>query len=198
MTHMATLSTLAFAILPLLIALDPAAAVSVYLSLTRRLGGRERLIVLRDTIITALVLGFAFMFLGALIFRALGIDENDFKIGGGLILLVLSLSDLVGSDRAERTMSTHVGIVPLGTPMIIGPAVLASLTILQNQHGNLLAGTAFLITISLLAAALAAGGLIARLMGEGGLAAMSKIVSILLAAFAVHLIRAGVTAIITS
>jgi len=194
---MEALANLGLALIPLLIAVDPAAAVTIYLSLTERLTPRERLLVIRDAIITAVVLGFVFMFLGALIFSALGIDEHDFQIGGGLILLVLSLADLVTENHCARAANGHVGIVPLGTPLIIGPAVLTAITLLQNQYGNALAGAAFIVTIAILAGALAVARHIARFVGSSGLAAISKVVSILLAAFAVRLIRTGVTAIIS-
>ena len=193
---MGAFASLGLALIPLLIAVDPAAAVTIYLSLTERLTARERLLVLRDAIITALVLGFGFMLLGALIFRALGIDEHDFQIGGGLILLVLSLADLVSDSRGTRSESRHIGVVPLGTPLIIGPAVLTAITLLQNQYGHPVAAAAFVATIAILTLALISARFIARLMGAGGLAAVSKVVSILLAAFAVHLIRTGVTAIL--
>ena len=185
--------TVWLALIPLLIAVDPAMSVAVFLALGEGRDAGERRRILRDGIVTALVVGVAFMFLGARIFGLLGIEKADFQIGGGLILLTLSLADLVLGDRSQRRKDDFVGVVPIGTPLIAGPAVLTALTVLQKLHGNAATLAAFLLTLAITGAALYFSGAIKRLITTGGLKAVSKIISILLAGFAVHLIRMGVT-----
>ena len=183
------------AFVPLLIAIDPAASVTVYIGLVEGLDVQARRAILRDAFATAVAISIGFMFLGQLVFRLLGIDKTDFQIGGGLILLVLSLADIL-TDRAARHRGQYVGVVPLGTPLIVGPAVLTALSLLQGEYGNVVTAAGLLSALALTAAAVAAAQWISRVIGHAGLKAVSKIISILLAGFAVHLIRMGVKEIL--
>ena len=186
------LTRVALALVPLLIAIDPAASVTVYLTLMEGVDAEARRKVLRDAFLTSIAVGVGFMFLGAVVFKLLGIDRADFQIGGGLILLVLSLADLLLGDRAKRHRDEFVGVVPLGTPLIVGPAVLTALTLLQGEYGRLATVTALLAALTVTAVSLMMSGWMKRVIGTAGLKAVSKIISILLAGFGVHLVRMGI------
>lgn len=188
---------IALALVPLLIAVDPAASVTVFLSLAEGLDHRSRRRILRDALLTALVIGVGFLFLGALVFTLLGIDKADFQIGGGLILVVLSLADLVSGDRTHRRRDEFVGVVPIGTPLIVGPAVLTSLTLLQAEYGNAVTVSALAAVIAITGTALLMSEHVKVIIGAAGLKAVSKVISILLAGFGVHLVRVGVIEIIS-
>jgi multiple antibiotic resistance protein len=185
------------ALVPLLIAIDPAASVTVFISLSEGLDERTRQKILRDAFLTSVAVGVGFMFLGAIVFRLLGIDRTDFQIGGGLILLVLSLADLLAGDRAHRHRDQFVGVVPIGTPLIVGPAVLTALTVLQSEHGNAATVAALLAALVITAIGLIASQFVKKVIGTGGLKAVSKIISILLAGFGVHLVRMGLIDILS-
>ena len=77
----------------------------------------------------------AFLLAGEFIFKVLGISAADFKIGGGVLLLVFAITDLIRGEEKIAASGMQVGAVPLGTPLIIGPAVLTSLLILISLHG---------------------------------------------------------------
>lgn len=189
--------TMFVALVPLLIAIDPAASVTVFISLSEGLDERTRQKILRDAFLTSVAVGVGFMFLGAIVFRLLGIDRTDFQIGGGLILLVLSLADLLAGDRAHRHRDQFVGVVPIGTPLIVGPAVLTALTVLQSEHGNAATVAALLAALVITAIGLIASQFVKKVIGTGGLKAVSKIISILLAGFGVHLVRMGLIDILS-
>lgn len=194
---MNSLESFGVAIVPLIIATDPAAAVTVFLALTAGVEDQVRQRILRDAIVTAMVIGLAFIFIGAQVFNLLNITRADFEIGGGAILLALSLADLIVGDRARRHRDEFIGIVPIGTPLIVGPAVLAALTVIAHEQGNAITTAAFLSTLVIVAICLVFSQYIGRLIGTGGLKAVSKIISIFLAAFAVHLVRLGVMDILS-
>jgi len=193
---MGFLASVAMAMVPLLIAIDPAASITVLLSLEEGadIGTRHR--ILRDAVFTALAVGIGFLFLGEAVFRLLGIDKADFQIGGGLILVVLSLADLVAGDRARRRRDEFVGVVPMGTPLIVGPAVLTALTVLQHEYGTVITMTSLVAALVVTAAGLALADRVQSVIGTAGLKAVSKIISILLAGFGVHLVRLGVMEIL--
>jgi len=189
-------SKVAMAVVPLLIAVDPAASMTVFLSLAEGLDRQTRRKILRDAVLTAFAVGVGFLFLGAWVFGVLGIEKADFQIGGGLILVVLSLADLVVGDRAHRRKSEFVGVVPIGTPLIVGPAVLTALTLLQTEYGRPVTVAALSVALILTGLALVAAELTKRALGTAGLKAVSKVISILLAGFGVHLVRVGIIEIL--
>src|SRR5689334_24071934 len=86
-------------------------------------------------LLTGLLVAIGFIFLGKAIFAALGITVADFQVAGGLILLALAVRELVGYGRSDRDADNEFGVVPLGMPLIAGPALLTSLLILIDSVG---------------------------------------------------------------
>ena len=67
-------------------------------------------------IFTALFVSVGFVFLGKVIFTALGITVADFQVAGGLILLGLAGRELLNIAQPNREPSDDFGVVPLGMP----------------------------------------------------------------------------------
>ena len=95
----------------------------------------------------------------------------------------------VGST--DRAASDDFGVVPLGMPLIAGPALLTALLILVDTVGVVFTLLSLLVNLGLVAIAFWNADLVARWMGRQGLRGVSKIVALLLAAIAVSLIRRG-------
>src|SRR5438067_5118024 len=140
-------------------------------------------------IFTALCVSVGFVFLGKIIFTALGITVADFQVAGGLILLGLAGRELLNISPADREATADFGVVPLGMPLIAGPAVLTALLILVDTVGLVFTLFSLLVNLALVAVAFWNADLVARWMGRQGLRGISKIVALLLAAIAVSLIR---------
>ncbi len=105
---------------------------------------------------------------------------------------MLAVLDLIQVELTKRDISKTMGVVPLGTPLIVGPAVLTSLLIQDGLHGTLTTVLAFLANLTIVMGAFFAAGPLTRILGESGTRAISKITALLLAAYAVMLIRSGV------
>src|SRR5437588_12152095 len=142
-------------------------------------------------IFTALCVAVGFIFLGKLIFAALGITVADFQVAGGLILLTLAVRELVGIGPQDRGGGEDFGIVPLGMPLIAGPALLTALLILIDSVGVLYTLLSLVANLAIVAISLCNAERFARLMGRQGLRGVSKIIALLLAAIAISLIRRG-------
>jgi multiple antibiotic resistance protein len=142
-------------------------------------------------IFTALCVAIGFIFLGKIIFAALGITVADFQVAGGLILLVLAVRELVTFGPLDRGGSDEFGVVPLGMPLIAGPALLTALLILVDTVGLLFTLLSLLVNLALVAIAFCNADRFTRWMGKQGLRGVSKIIALLLAAIAVSLIRRG-------
>jgi multiple antibiotic resistance protein len=132
-----------------------------------------------------------FIFLRKGIFTAVGITVADFQVAGGLILLVLAVRELVGWGPHDRGGGEDFGVVPLGMPLIAGPALLTALLILIDTVGLLFTMISLLLNLALVAVALCNADRFTRWMGKQGLRGVSKLVALLLAAIAVSLIRRG-------
>ena len=112
-------------------------------------------------------------------------------MAGGLILLVLAVRELVGLGGEDRTGTNEFGIVPLGMPLIAGPALLTALLILVDSVGVVYTLISLLLNLAIVALALCQASRVARLLGKPGLRGVSKLIALLLAAIAVSLIRRG-------
>ena len=188
--------------LPLFVAINALGVLPMYLALTEDLppSGRRRLTL--QAVGTALVLAVLVLFAGQLIFSLLGITVNDLRVGGGLILLVLSTSNLVFGDYRRRDPGveaddlSQVGVVPLGIPLIMGPAAITSILVSRQSFGYLPTLTSLALNMLLVYAVFAAGPVIGRVIGPAVAKAVAKVASLFLAAISVAMIRAGLVAMI--
>jgi len=89
-----------------------------------------------------------------------------------------------------------VGVVPLGTPLIVGPAVLTTLLILIDQYFIVIVIVSFILNLAIQWFLLRQAHLVVRFLGNTGVKAISKVVMLLLAAIAVKMIRQGILTIL--
>lgn len=179
------------AFVPLFVAVDPIGIAPVYFAMTQRMTAEQRRQMLRSSIAAAAVVSIAFALLGKAVFVYLGITQADFQIAGGLILLAVAGLDLIGTRPRGLSEETDLGVVPLGVPLIAGPAVITTTIVLVDLHGVLLTITALLANLAVCWLVLARVQAIERLLGRSGSRALSKIMSLLLAAIGVRIIRQG-------
>lgn len=191
-----SLKTFILAFLPLLVAMEPIGVLPVYFSMTREMGHQERKEVLLYSILTATAITLAFLLVGRLIFFVLGITISDFQIAGGLILLSIAITDIVQTARgtpAAKPMS-GIGVVPIGTPLIAGPAALTTLLMVSDLYGFVPALASLIVNLIIMWATLLGADTIVRYIGENGARGISKVISLLLAAIAVMMIKRGIEA----
>lgn len=190
--------------LPLFVAINVLGIIPVYLALTEQMNASERQRLTLLAVATSSLLATLILFAGQLIFSLLGITVNDLRVGGGLILLVLSISNLLFGDYRRRDPRTDddgedaasVGVVPLGIPMIMGPAAITSVLVSREAYGYLPTLTSLVINMFLVFLTLAFAPYIGRFMGAAVSRAVAKVASLFLAAISVALIRAGIVGMV--
>jgi multiple antibiotic resistance protein len=179
------------AFIPIFVAIDPIGLIAIFMGLapnsTREVRQHQGLL----GIITGFAVAIGFIFLGKFIFQALGISVSDFQIAGGLILLGLAGRELVGGEERTRSENQEFGIVPLGMPLIAGPALLTALLILIDSVGVVFTIIALVLNLLLVQVGFYYARRVETLMGKQGLRGVSKLIALLLAAIAVSLIRRG-------
>jgi multiple antibiotic resistance protein len=193
------IQSLILSVIPLFVAIDPIGIMPMYCSLTREFDRGERKKIARDSILTACIVGVIFVLAGKFIFKILGISVADFAIAGGLLLFTFSILDLLREENPEvkKKPSYSLGVFPLGTPLIVGPAVLTTLIILVDTQGFLATLTAFGLNLLILGVVLYKADALLSFLGEGGARAFAKIMSILLAAIGIMMIRRGIMELVS-
>ncbi len=180
------------AFIPVFVAIDPIGLVAIFMGLGTSASSERRKHQAFLGLLTGLLVSVGFIFLGKIIFKALGITVADFQVAGGLILLVLAVRELVGfGPHDSESIRSEFGVVPLGMPLIAGPALLTALLILVDAVGLVFTLASLLANLALVAVALCNADRFARWMGAQGLRGVSKIIALLLAAIAISLIRRG-------
>lgn len=183
------------AAVPIFFAMNGLGVLPVYISLTASMDDGQKKKVLRAAVFTAFGVSAAILLAGKLIFRFLGITPDDFRIGGGIVLLIVGVLDLLFSQFRQRdTPDQHEsGIVPIGIPLIVGPAVLTTIMMLVDKFGYLVTLAALVVNLVVVWGLFQNSELIVRLMGRSGTRAFGKVASLFLVAIAVMLIRVGIT-----
>ena len=182
---------------PLFVAVDALGILPLFLSLAHGIEKSRRRALIIQSVTTASIVSLAFLWFGPLILSFLGITVNDFMIAGGLLLLAISLSDLLTGEKKQRQADPEsLGAVPIGVPLIAGPAVLTTGILLSEMYGKWLTAGAVIINIAIAGVVFLFAGAITRVLGRNGSKTLSKVASMLLAAIAVMLIRRGIMGII--
>src|SRR5213594_3089324 len=103
------------AFIPIFVAIDPIGLVAIFMGLAANASREQQRRQAFIGIITALCLAIGFVFLGEIIFDALGITDADFQVAGGLILLGLAGRELLNlGPHDSESFRSEFGVVPLG------------------------------------------------------------------------------------
>jgi multiple antibiotic resistance protein len=178
---------------PLFVVVDAVGTLPFVISLSNEMPAKERRVMVRNAVLTAAIVGFGFLFLGQLILKLMQISVGSFAIGGGIILLVLSVSAMISRKPDEVVRDRMVGVVPLGTPLTAGPATVTTLLLLVTQFPIYWVVISFAINILIVWLVFATSNFFMRLLGRGGTLAISKVSNLLLAAIAINMIIRGLS-----
>lgn len=198
------------AFLPLFVAINIPGILPLYIGMTEAMKRHLRRTLLVRALTAAFILAVLMLFAGDIIFRTLGITLNDLRVGGGIILLVIAVSDLAfGSTQKRRGQINgnekdimedehDLPIVPLGIPLIIGPGAITTILVMQNAHGYPATLLSIAINMLLVFIAFSFGPAILSRLGPSASKAIGKVASLFLAAIAVAMIRAGVVGMVAA
>jgi multiple antibiotic resistance protein len=184
--------------------LDPFLAVPIFLAVTARRGGAERARLVNAVTVTVfLVLSGSALF-GEQLLLLVGASLSAFRVGGGLVLLLMALAMLnaqaggvrQSEDEARELRSGEPlsGIVPLAVPLLAGPGAIST-TILAAQAGGSVHFAAIVACILLVCAltwaTLRMAAPIGARLGTTGLNIATRLLGLLLAALAIQTMAEG-------
>jgi len=186
------LKEILLAFIPLFVAVDAIGVLPIFVSFTHGINKSRRNKVILQSMITATCLAIGFVFLGKAVFKLLNIGMGDFMVAGGLVLFSIAIMDLLNTTKRRRIPDNELGFVPLGTPLIVGPAVLTTSLIVLDQHGLAITIIAVILNVLIAGIIFYSSNNIIKVIGISGTKALSKIMALLLAAIAVMMIRKGI------
>jgi len=181
--------------------LAPFFVVTMFLALTRGLPASEKVSIIHRAIVSALILALLLFFTGPVLFEAIGITLNSFRIGAGCLLFLTAVSLVSSGTRNHATglpeeERDDVAVVPLAIPVMIGPATIGAIMVYGAElksvpeiAGGLLGLMSGLLILGLL---LHLSGHLERLLGKTGLNIMSKISGLILSAMAAEIVLTGI------
>src|SRR3982750_4705569 len=118
-----------YAFIPIFVTMDIPGLVPMFVSLTQGLPPEQTRRVALQALFTAFAISVVFVIIGKAVFRFLGISISDFQMAGGFLLLMVAMREIFQGGAPRAVPNPNVGPVPLGTPLMVGPAVLTSLLI---------------------------------------------------------------------
>lgn len=188
-------------VLFLIAVIDPLGSVPVYLEASKHFDLRhKRKIAIRASFTAFFILLF-FIVAGQLILSGMEITLDAFQISGGVILFLFALTMIFGEGKPESEKHLikdykHVTTFPVAIPSIASPgAIMAVVLLTDNSTFSFLeqAVTTILvfIVVMITMGILLAASKVQRKIGENGITVISKIMGLILAAYAVQSILTG-------
>ncbi len=183
--------------LPIFMAVNAIGLLPMFISFTINLEKSQINRIIIQSVITGTIVSLFFLAVGSMILNVLGITVADFMIAGGSLLFVISLDDLLREGKAAQQIDPEsLGAVPLGVPLIVGPAVLTTILILVPQQGIIATISATIANILIAGVMFWLSGPIIRILGNSGAKTLAKVGDLLLAAIAIMMIRKGILLIL--
>ena len=175
--------------------LDPFGNVPILLAILKDVDkSRHRKIIAREMIFGLIILLF-FLFLGQNFLNIFHLETTSVRIAGGLIFFIIALNLIFPRKNGSLFSSTEEPfIVPIALPMVAGPSALATLLVLSNQHEDHLGGlTASLgIAWGITATVMFSAPFLLRILRKKGLAAVEKLMGMLLLIMSVQMLLDGI------
>ena len=190
-------------VITLIAVLDPFLAIPIYVSATLAHSDQHRRALARVVTLTVLAVLVVAAFAGEEMLTFMGTNLASFRVGGGLVLLLMALAMLNAeaggvrqsqAEAAELEQGGLTGVVPLAVPLLAGPGAIGT-TIIAAEAGGFGHRVAIAICIGLVCALLWAilrlAHVIAPKIGQTGLNIATRLLGLLLAAIAIQTMAEG-------
>lgn len=186
--------------------MNPLSTIPIFLAMTGDLSAGDRRKSMLALIATVTIGSLIFAVGGQWLLSMFGINVDQFRLAGGIIVLLLALNMLNGNDSSAHhgtaseqksfSTATNVGIYPVGIPLALGPGTIATIIVFAQSAGSGMDGmiayysglVGYLVFFGLL---VAAAPMVAHLMSQTALTISKRIMGMILAAIGVEMITAA-------
>ncbi|MCG6117294.1 MAG: YhgN family NAAT transporter [Aquimonas sp.] len=191
------MSTLSAAILLFMI-LDPLGNVPIFLNLLKNLAPSRRRWVLARELLIALVVLFVFLWGGQHILSAMHLRQESVAIAGGIVLFLIGIKMIFPTPEGlfGETPEGEPFIVPMAIPLIAGPSGMAAVMLMSSSEPDRMGDFSLALLLAWLATAiiLFSATFLYRILGRRALAAIERLMGMLLVALSVQMFLDGIAA----
>ena len=201
MSDLVDAQTLGSVFVTLLVIMDPPGALPIFLALTGSLTHKQKVAAARRASLVAFGVIVLFAVFGQQILSYLHISLPALQGAGGLLLLIVALQLLTGSESEQHAdAGVNVALVPLGTPLLAGPgAIVATMLAVQGSEGTaeyLAVGLGLVATMVVVWLFFRFAGQVHRVLKDSGTVLITRIAGLLLSAIAVQMVADSVRAFV--
>lgn len=202
--NLVDLSFLTGVFVTLFVIIDPPGTVPIFLSLTSTMTAKQRSRAALVAVAVAMLIITVFAVFGRFILDYMHISLPALQFSGGLLLLIVALQLLAGKEgEMAASDGVNVALVPLGTPLLGGPGAIVAVMLFVQQTGGE-ASRIISLAVAMVALALTMylamrfAGVIARVLGDGGVTLVTRISGVLLAAISTQMIFDAIRSFLVS
>ncbi|MEB2836186.1 MAG: MarC family protein [Desulfurococcales archaeon] len=182
-------------ILMLFVVLDPVTVSPFYAVEASKIAEEKRVEFLNTVLLSALAMLVAFAVIGDYLFEILNVSFSDFRVAAGIILMIYAVASLfdihIGGSAREGGGGA---IVPLAVPLLAGPGSISTLLYIKYSYGYTTALLSAVVNIGIAYPIFYYSSRLIKFLGEYGISLVDKFMSLIMAGFAVSIIREGITA----
>jgi multiple antibiotic resistance protein len=184
------------AALVLFFVMDPLGNIPLFTSVLSHVPAKRRRVVLTRELLIALGFLLVFLYAGRGLLDLLGLEQDSLRVGGGIVLFVIALRMIFPESRPlfGDSLDGEPLVFPLAVPLIAGPSAFATVLLLVETMPNVARDGLIAVVAAWAASAviLAASPLLLRVIGDRGLAAMERLMGMLLLMIATQMVLEGV------
>ncbi len=180
----------------LFLLMDSIGNIPLFIAILKDFDPKTQKKIIRRELLIALGIIICFYFFGQLLLNIIDVQEETILIAGGIILFLIAINMVFPSLRSEKESKPIYGsnpfIVPLATPLIAGPAVLAAVMLYSEEKTQLVVPAIFIAWIASVIV-LTSATAFKKLFGDKGLAACEKLMGLLLTLISIQMCLKGIT-----
>ena len=197
---MSDVTTITFglqAFVTLLVILDPPGATPIFLGVLGNRSRAERTLLAWQAAATSLFVITLFALFGQFIVSYLDISMPALKGAGGLLLLLVSLELLKGTDhKDDEGAKKNLALVPLGTPLLAGPGAIVTIMLFAQEVESTSMTMALALAVVgahlIIGLTLMFSTHVVSLIKESGVMLLAKVAGLLTAAIAFEMLMTGI------
>ena len=184
------------------VTVNPIKSATVFAALTERSGPAHRRSLAIKSVAVAAGILVVFTLFGDDLLRFIGISLPGVRVGGGILLMLVSIDIVFGRSigppppAAGSGGAADIAVFPIATPIIAGPGAITAVTVRASEANNEILTTVLLLAVLGSVMVLTLGALLAattvrRWLGETGMNVVTRVLGILLTALSAEMILQG-------
>ena len=184
---------------------NPIGAIPIFIGLISDIQKQQRIRIINIVASTVAIILLVSLLFGELVLELFGISIHSFRVGGGILLMMIAISMLNAkvspiTQTKEEAVESHdkdsIAVVPLAIPLLAGPGAISTVIIDAHKatsvaHYSIIAFEIFLLS-AILWFVLNMAPLISKRISATGINIFTRIMGLILAAIAVEFIANGI------